>query len=71
MGIPYCLTAETDFTHLELNSVITKELCMSISIIDNYLPGPDVHFSVRATSKSQLIPSVQTTVIIMDDGVYI
>ena len=71
LTVTFFLAAETDFTHLELNSVIAKELCMSISIIDNYLPGPDVQFSVRASSKSHMIPSVQTTVIITDDGVYI
>ncbi|CAI8010977.1 hypothetical protein GBAR_LOCUS7143 [Geodia barretti] len=61
--------ASRDFTHLEFNSVISERMCMSISIIDNYLPGSDVHFSVRATSSSHRIPPATTTVIIMDDEI--
>jgi hypothetical protein len=61
--------ASRDFTHLEFSSVITERMCMSISIIDNYLPGSNVHFSVRATSSSHRIPPATTTVIIMDDEI--
>ena len=63
-------TAAQDYAYLELNSSITERLCISISIIDNYLPGGPVNFSVKATSRSHELPPAITTIVILDDGMY-
>ena len=63
-------TAAQDYAYLELNSSVTERLCISISIIDNYLPGSPINFSVKAISKSYELPPAITTIIILDDGMY-
>ena len=63
----YFPTAERDYAHTtKTNSVITGRLCMAIPIIDNYLPGSSHQFTVQLTSST--IPTVTSTVIILDDG---
>ena len=48
--------------------MIHGSLCMNVSIINNYLPGTSLQFSVLATSTSHSVPTATSTVIIMDDG---
>ena len=46
----------------------SARLCLEIPIIDNFLPGSAVQFLLRATSRSHTISAVNSTVVIVDDG---
>ena len=63
-------TAGSDYTHTEIDTVISDRLCIDIPITNNYLPGSDVQFSLRATSTSHNISTIPSTVSILDDGTY-
>ena len=62
--------ADLNYVHTETNtsSRPNERLCLEIPIIDNFLPGSAVQFSLRATSRSHTISAVNSTVVIMDDG---
>ena len=51
--------------------MISHRLCIDIIIIDDYLPGSAVQFSLIATSRTHRIPTTTSTVVIMDDGMYV
>ena len=61
-------TAGRHYTHTEINTVISGRLCIDIPIINNYFPGSDVQFSLRAASASHNISTIPSTVSILDDG---
>ena len=63
-------TDKTDYTHTEIDRVISGRLCIDIPIINNYYPGSDVQFSLRAASTSHNISTIPSTVSILDDGTY-
>ena len=76
-GIHVCTTHGNDniittagryYTHTEMDTVFSERLCIDIPIINNYLPGSDVQFSLRAASTSHNISTIPSTVSILDDG---
>ena len=60
-------TDKTDYTHTEIDRVISERLCIDIPIINNFYPGSDVQFSLSTSHNISTIPS---TVSILDDGTY-
>ena len=50
--------------------MISNKICIDIVIIDDYLPGTAVQFSIIATSTTHRIPTTTSTVVIMDDGMF-
>ena len=60
--------AARDYNHVEIDAEISDTVCIDIPIINNFLPGNTIQFTVAATSSSHNIATVPSIVIIMDDG---
>ena len=60
--------AARDYKHVEMDAVISEKVCINIPIINNFLPGNTIQFTVTATSSSHSIAAAPSIVIIMDDG---
>ena len=70
--VSYCSNAAgVDYHFTEITTLISHRLCIDIIIIDDYLPGSAVQFSLIATSRTHRIPTTTSTVVIMDDGMYV
>ena len=65
------LPASREYTHVEVDVVITSERdrrqCISIPLLNNRLPGSTVQFLLRATSSSHSVTDL-SRVTILDDG---
>ena len=66
------LPASREYTHVEINVVITSDRdrrqCISIPLLNNRLPGSPVQFLLKATSSRYSITAVPSRVTILDDG---
>ena len=51
-----------------MDAAISEKVCIDIPIINNFLPGNTIQFTVAATSSSHSIATAPSIVIIMDDG---
>ena len=51
-----------------MDAAISEKVCIDIPIINNFLPGNAIQFTVAATSSSHSIATAPSIVIIMDDG---
>ena len=59
--------AARDYKHVEIDAAISEKVCIDIPIINNFLPGNTIQFTVAATSSSHSI-AAPSIIIIMDDG---
>ena len=70
------LPASREYTHVEVNVVITSDRdrtqCISIPLLNNRLPGSPVQFLLKATSSRYVYSTtaVPSRVTILDDGKY-
>ena len=66
----YFFIGAQDYIHIEIDTMISesKRHCINVPIIDNFLPGSAVQFSLQATSRSHNVTIAPSIVVIMDDG---
>ena len=60
--------AARDYNHVEVDAEISEKVCIDIPVIDNFLPGDTIQFTVTVTANSSCHKIATASVIIKDDG---